>query len=586
MSRFLQRCVALAAEETTQGGGPAAELTWVTFTSHPSPHTGLEALVLASAPAVIAAVDETGTFRYMSAAAQAVLGYTQRELGRNVVEFVHPDDLEAALVSMAGTADRIGPAEPITLRFLHANGDWIRLELVASSVSDEVFTGLVVVAQPIQELAAALPSHPVSRDDISRDGAAIDDTPVPCIVVDRQLAVVRVNGAAARYLRDVVDGAVAGRPVVEVLAPVNDPSVFGPSLIEHSSRDGRWAIETELQCHDGKRAVIWTASAQRDRAGATSFVVLSGLDVTAQRDAESALRASEERFRALVANTNDVVVVVDDRQIVTYASPSVQRILGWPLDDVVGHPIERYLIHPDDVELCTNRIHEVITQPNETNRFEIRFHSAQGVERHMEITAVALPDVPGVHGTVITAHDITERHEREAELERRSLHDALTGLPNRTLLFDRLAQTLHRRQTTGVAILFVDLDGFKSVNDNLGHDVGDQVLIEVARRMVTVVREADTVARLAGDEFVILCDEVGDPELAAELADRVVAAVSEPIVTERGEAVVGASVGISMAGQNADPELAVRVADQAMYRAKRCGKGTYSFSEDETSVLG
>ena len=498
-----------------------------------------------------------------------------------MVEFVHPDDLEAALISMAGTADRVGPAEPITLRFTHAKGDWIRLELVASSVSDEAFTGLVVVVQPIQELAAALP-----RDDACRDDTGIDDTPVPCIVVDRQSAVVRVNGGASRYLRDVADEAVAGRPLVDVLAPVNDPSVFGPSLIEHSSRDGRWAIETELQCHDGNRAVIWTASAQRDRAGATSFVVLSGLDVTAQRAAESALRASEERFRALVANTNDVVVVVDDRQIVTYASPSVQRILGWPLDDVVGRPIERYLIHPADVELGSNRIHEVITHPNVTNRFELRFHSAHRLERHMEITAVALPDVPGVHGTVITAHDVTERHEREVELERRSLHDALTGLPNRTLLFDRLAQTLHRRQTTGVAILFVDLDGFKSVNDNFGHDIGDQVLIEVARRLVAVVREEDTVARLAGDEFVILCDEVEDPALAAELADRVVASVSEPVMTERGEAVVGASVGISMAGQNADPELAVRVADQAMYRAKRSGKGMYSFSEDETPVPG
>ncbi len=543
--------------------------------------TALEALVLASAPAVIAAVDETGTFRYMSAAAHAVLGYTERELGRNVVEFVHPDDLEAVLISMVGTAGRVGPAEPITLRFMHANGEWIRLELVASSVSDEAFTGLVIVVQPLQETTAATP-----RNDASRSDSAMDDTAVPCIVVDRQSAVVRVNGAVTRYLRDVVSGTVVGRPLVDVLAPVTDPSVFGPALIEHSSRSARWAIETELRCHDGTRTVSWTASAQRDRSGATAFVVLSGLDVTAQRVAESALRASEERFRALVANTNDVVVVIDDRQVVTYASPSVQRILGWPLDDVVGHPIERYLIHPDDVEQGSNRIHEAITHPNVTNRFELRFHSAKRLECHMEITAVALPDVPGVHGTVITAHDITERHEREAELERRSLHDALTGLPNRTLLFDRLAQTLHRRQTAGVAILFVDLDGFKSVNDNFGHDIGDQVLIEVAHRMVRAVRDADTVARLAGDEFVILCDEVEDPALAAELADRVVAAVSEPIMTERGAAVVGASVGISMAGQNADPEMAVRVADQAMYRAKRCGKGTYSFSEDETPVPG
>jgi len=572
----------IAVKETTQGCDAVAEVKSVTSIARSEHDAALEALVLASAPAVIAAVDDSGTFRYMSAAAHAVLGYSDDELGRNVVEFIHPDDLEAALVSIAGTVDRVGPAEPITLRFMHAHGEWVRLELVASSVDADVFTGLVIVAQPIQELAATS-IEPGNTGGRERD-TAIDDAAVPCIVVDRNVAVVRVNEAARRYLS--VDADVVGLHLEDAMTPTGDASVFGPSLIRHSGENGRWTLETELLCVDGCRSVSWTATVQRDRSGAPAFVVLSGLDVTAQRAAEAALRASEERFRALVANANDVVVVVDDRHVVTYASPSVERLLGWLLDDVVGQSVEAHLFHPDDVEMGRNRLDQVISEPGVTDRFELRFHSVHRKERHMEVTAVALPDLPGVHGTVITAHDITDRHEREAELERRSLHDALTGLPNRTLLFDRLAQTLHRRQTNGVAILFVDLDGFKLVNDTFGHDIGDQVLIEVARRLELVVREADTVARLAGDEFVILCEDVQDPALAAELADRIVAAVSEPILTERGAAIVGASIGISMAGQNADPELAVRVADQAMYRAKRGGKGTYSFSDDDAPVAG
>jgi diguanylate cyclase (GGDEF)-like protein len=155
------------------------------------------------------------------------------------------------------------------------------------------------------------------------------------------------------------------------------------------------------------------------------------------------------------------------------------------------------------------------------------------------------------------------------------MHDSLTGMPNRLLLFDRLEHALRVTARTGqrLAVLFVDLDGFKSVNDRLGHQAGDDVLVMVAQRIGEAVREADTVARLGGDEFVILCERVGEPEQPVEIAERIIAALNRPFVVSAGAASISASVGIAEAGGCDGPSELLLRADQAMYASKQQGPG-------------
>ncbi|HEY2636190.1 MAG TPA: diguanylate cyclase, partial [Solirubrobacteraceae bacterium] len=179
-----------------------------------------------------------------------------------------------------------------------------------------------------------------------------------------------------------------------------------------------------------------------------------------------------------------------------------------------------------------------------------------------------------------------ERKRAEAELAHLALHDPLTGLPNRALLLDRLALALARtrRQPAMVAVLFLDLDGFKDVNDTFGHDAGDEALALVAARLVEAVRPTDTVARFGGDEFVILLDDVDGSAHAARVADRVIAELARPFAVTGGETLLGASVGAAVATLGEDPEAVVRRADSAMYRAKAQGGG--HFAVEQQSARG
>lgn len=517
-------------------------------------------LALRTAPTAVAVIDSGGEFVYVSPSSYRILGHRKSVIGRNVVEFIHPDDLEAALVSMAGTVERAGVAEPITLRFARGDGSWEWIDLVAAPLSEETdgIAGLIVAAR-----AAA--SSAVQEGSEQRLGG-LDDAQVPCVVLDGRGEVVRLNLAASATL-----GVDADR--------MHELDGFGPFLEALASGGGRGQLETR----HGEVHIRWTGTVQRDRRGEPAFFVLTGTDVTAERQAQAALRQREAWLQSIVANTSDVILVVDGDRHATFVTPSVQAVLGREVDSILGADIEHLVLEEDHAHLGELLVSAAIG-PGETVRGQLRMTTPAGAVRHMDVSAVCLDGTGGMNGTLLTAHDVTSRFEREAELERRSLYDYLTGLPNRVLLFDRLAVSLRRRHARGSAILFVDLDGFKAVNDTFGHEVGDEVLVEVASRLLAIARKGDTVARLAGDEFVVLIEDVESTADAATIAHRIVEGIAAPFVTSRGVARIGASVGICLARGDRDPESAVREADQAMYQAKRSGKGSFSFSDLASSA--
>jgi diguanylate cyclase (GGDEF)-like protein len=192
-------------------------------------------------------------------------------------------------------------------------------------------------------------------------------------------------------------------------------------------------------------------------------------------------------------------------------------------------------------------------------------------------------DESGVRELVSVTRDISERKQAEIELSHAALHDTLTGLPNRALFLDRLGLALRRteRRSGSVAVLFCDLDRFKVVNDSLGHDAGDRLLVDVAKRIVTALRPADTVARFGGDEFTILCEDIAGEIEAATIAQRIVDVFRDPFVLEDGEVFLATSLGIAIArGTDDRAEDLIRDADAAMYRAKERGKGRYEIFDE------
>ncbi len=251
----------------------------------------------------------------------------------------------------------------------------------------------------------------------------------------------------------------------------------------------------------------------------------------------------------------------------TLLNPAWEQLLGWTREELLAEPIQHFM-HPDDVEqtLALMRSWQLSSPAQPTQTFTNRYRHRDGSWRWLLWSARRDGET-----WYAAAKDVTDRRW----LERQALHDPLTRLPNRVLLMDRARQALarlHRSQGV-VAMMFIDLDKFKAVNDNLGHDVGDQLIVSVAGRLADLMRDSDTVARLGGDEFVILAEDLESEEEALALAERVLDALERPFALGKAEVAMLASAGVSVShSPDADPEAMLRESDLAMYRAKNSGE--------------
>jgi diguanylate cyclase (GGDEF)-like protein/PAS domain S-box-containing protein len=286
------------------------------------------------------------------------------------------------------------------------------------------------------------------------------------------------------------------------------------------------------------------------------------------------LRRSEERFRSLIQNSVDVSMVVLADGTIASESAAAERVLGVAPDQRVGQPAFG-IVHPEDREFGERLLADVLRTPGAQTVGELRVRHADGSFRSIEAVLKNLLDDPAVGGVVVNYRDITTRKGLEEELRRQAFRDSLTGLANRALFADRLEHALARTRRFGqpIAVLFIDLDDFKTVNDSLGHAEGDRLLIAVAERLVGAVRTGDTIARMGGDEFAVLIEDPGEADAPTEVAQRLLAALAAPFEHGAKELFVHASVGVAASlssGHTADDLL--RDADVSMYTAKSNGK--------------
>jgi diguanylate cyclase (GGDEF)-like protein/PAS domain S-box-containing protein len=286
------------------------------------------------------------------------------------------------------------------------------------------------------------------------------------------------------------------------------------------------------------------------------------------------LTESEERFRSLVQNASDIAVLCDREGRMRYVSPSVTRVFGYEPEALVGASGWSF-IHPDDLALVEAAWEAAVASTEPFAPIEYRARHANGTWRWVELMIGNLLDEPAVRGMTLNFRDITERRAAEEAMLHQAFHDTLTGLPNRALFLDRLSQALARRGRRGaVAVLFLDLDRFKWINDSLGHAAGDELLTLVANRLKDGVRPGDSVARFGGDEFVVLCDDLDGEREAVTIAERLTAELAANLSVEGRDIKVTASVGIATTASSGDPTAGtmLRDADAAMYRAKERGR--------------
>ena len=297
--------------------------------------------------------------------------------------------------------------------------------------------------------------------------------------------------------------------------------------------------------------------------------------------AEQALDESGRRYRSLVQNTSDILTLMDADGTVHYESSALERVMGYRPEDQLGTNAFDW-VHPDDMERALNIFADVLSTPGLHPPLEFRAPHKDGSWRYLEHTVNNLLDDPDVKGIVITSRDITERKELEEQLKHQAFHDSLTGLPNRALFMDRLGHALARvgRSKEPVAVLYVDLDNFKLVNDSLGHEAGNQLLAGVAGRLKACLRPEDTVARLGGDEFAVLLEDIADEGEATRAALQIAEELRSPFVLGGREVFATPSIGIALGPSTGTlAEDLLRSADRAMYRAKNSSE-VYSLASE------
>ena len=555
--------------------------------------------------------------------------------------------------------------------------------------------------------------------------AVLDASSDVLLVVGDDLTVKWASGAVERLGGWRPEEIVASDPMALVHPEAHEQALANfAALLDGVDPD---ACRTVCRAARRDGSWVWVEIAGRDLRSdpAVRGVLLSMRDVSRQVAADEALRNSERRFRALLENSNDSLLVTGRDRVVTYVSDAIQRILGYSAAETVGHRIEASVDEPDRARLVAAH-DEVAVDPRLVRRLQLRCTHASGEQRWVETVLANHLDDPEISGIVSNFRDVTEHHrasstlrEQTAEaarakqdrrllseisdltddiavlldgdghlryanaaaraffdlgdagdqhggrrldadwhpagslfervgrmlrdasgetrwsgeatavrpdgeivpmlaqvlvhgdpadrsarffsaigrdirdrkrlemsLEEQATHDPLTGLANRALLIDRVGHALDGlREIPGrssIALLFVDIDHFKSVNDTLGHDLGDQVLRGVAERITSVVRPGDTVARFGGDEFVVLCERLDRPEDAVVIAHRIESSLREPWRAGGRELQLGVSIGISFADDSdTDPSAVLRDADTAMYRAKTDGRGRWVIFDDE-----
>jgi diguanylate cyclase (GGDEF)-like protein/PAS domain S-box-containing protein len=378
----------------------------------------------------------------------------------------------------------------------------------------------------------------------------------------------------AELRRQLVAATVAVTLLMALLAPLASRDLAAPlTQITRWLRDPQAAQSPALRGRSFREAQWLLAALQslreRERQHASELASINaGLELrVAERMQE--LQRSRETLQAVADNLPALVALIGTDLRYRFVNEAYRPWWGVEPQSLIGQPMRKL---SDEETSATLRplIEQVLSGRRVTSE---QLMSVGGVQRFVEATYVPQLDAHGaVEGFMVLVYDITERKQLELRLAREARHDALTGLPNRRHLMDVLALAMLRTQHAGSALslLFLDLNGFKAINDEHGHAGGDQVLIETARRLEAVMRGDDTIARIGGDEFAILLDRVDHPESLPDLAGRIERAISAPIVLGTTSLRLGASVGYAVTEQHDESHDALLTrADHAMYSAKR-----------------
>jgi diguanylate cyclase (GGDEF)-like protein/PAS domain S-box-containing protein len=521
-----------------------------------------------------------GRFVRVNRSLARMLGREPRELAgvavRDVTHPAHHDDDAEAMRALAGGEINTYSAEK---RYLRPDGGeaWVALDVSVVRNADGGPQYFLSQMADIGERRAAEQALAQSEERF-RSLAAASPVGVFAVGEDGRLAYANER---LREIFDMPGEVLDGAPWLERV-PADDRERLVAEFRRARALGVRASLDVRVVAGIDRWARIHMAPVSKG-AGEPTGLVGTIEDVTVEVTARLALAAREAEYRMLAEHSTDFLSRHTVDGTFLYASPVSRAMLGWDSEAMIGRtPKQLGMDHPDDMEIIErNWVGALREEQPRTAAYRARRRDGSIVWLETTFRAVRGPAGEALE-MVCVSRDISERKSAELELAHRALHDGLTGLPNRTLFLDRLGQALRhsRRRERGVAVVFLDLDRFKLVNDSLGHKAGDRLLVDVAMRLSSALRPSDTLARFGGDELTLLCEDIADADDARAIAQRLLDTFAEPFIVQDGEAFLQASIGIALSRDGFEtPEDLIRDADAAMYRAKDRGQGIELFDE-------
>lgn len=399
------------------------------------------------------------------------------------------------------------------------------------------------------------------------------------IVVDSSLRIHSVNRAMRKMLGIEANSEIEGLPLQEI--------IDAPSLLAVAKEVLASGIEqSDVAPGDGDHACDdrqWTFGVTRTEREGEYFLLMSCLDVTSLLQTDTVLKDSEERYRLSFCHAAVGMAHLSADGELLCVNHKLQQVLGYSEDELLQIRL-RDITHPDDIETDLALQSRLVNGEIKDYAREKRYVHKDGHYLWVNVTLSSMYNGHGHVHFIAMVEDISKRKAVEKQMRHLASHDALTDLPNRSLLQDRLAQAIihAQRLRQHVAVLFVDLDRFKNINDSLGHDVGDQVIREAAWRLSLALRAGDTVARHGGDEFVVVLSDITRQSDVLVVVQKIIDAISAPMMLQGHELFLSSSIGISMYPRDGRNSVALmKNADTAMYQAKKSGAGGYKFYVDD-----
>jgi len=529
--------------------------------------------VLETAQEGIWTVDTSGRTTFANQRMADIVERRVEELiGMSAFDFIVPEALEDALEDF-GRNFTSDARVPINTRLLRSDGTEVAVRMATSPLRGDggtIVGGLVLVTD-------------VSAQQVTQEELALREAWLDAIVHNAFDLVVAISEEGLITFATPITFEVLGLDEAQVIGSQALSFVYSDDVegaagaVGHALGGSHLRDPFECRIRRGDGTYVWFEFTATNLIGesAINAVILHGRDVSDRIEASEQLERNEAWLGAILHQAFDVVVAMTADGVITFATPNIESFLARSMDAFVGTALLD-AVHPDDRALAWATLTSVRAEPGASESFELRILRSDGSSLWIEAKVTNLLLDPVVERIIINARDITERHIADTKIAHHAMHDALTGLPNRYLLGDRLQHAIARRDRLNntLAVVFIDLDHFKVLNDTSGHAVGDSALREVAGRLRKVCRSGDTVARFGGDEFVLISENVASRDEGCAVGQRVLRAVCDaPFDASHGQVFLSASIGVALGDVELSADRLLADADTAMYRAKALGRG-------------